>query len=242
MDLPKDGSQDALITAVAASNPNTIVVNQSGTPVTMPWISQVPAVLQAWYQGQEAGNALADVLFGFANPSGKLPTTFPKRLEDNPSFHNWPGENVEVVYGEGLYIGYRHYERARVEPLFAFGHGLSYTTFEYGKTSLSDTVLSSSLGSKLTLAVPVTNTGTVAGAEIVQAYIHDTKSRLPRPEKELVAFGKLFLEPGETKEANLVLDKYSVGYWDGSLEEAGRWIAEEGEFEVRVGGSSQDIK
>jgi len=154
-----------------------------------------------------------------------------------------PGENVQVVYGEGLYIGYRHYERIGVDPLFAFGHGLSYTTFSYGPATLSDTVLSSSLNSKLTLTIPITNTGSVPGAEIVQAYIHDVKSRLPRPEKELVAFGKVFLEPGETKEVVMGLDRYSVGYWDGGLEVAGgRWIAEEGEFEVKVGGSSRDIR
>jgi len=166
----------------------------------------------------------------------------PKRLQDNPSYHNWPGENVQVVYGEGLYIGYRHYERVGVDPLFAFGHGLSYTTFSYGDLSLDDTVLSSSLGSSLTLTIPITNTGSVAGAEIVQAYIHDVKSRLPRPEKELVAFDKVFLEPGETKDAVMQLDKYSVGYYDCSIEEGGRWIAEEGEFVVKVGGSSRDIK
>lgn len=147
-----------------------------------------------------------------------------------------------MVYGEGLFIGYRHYERVGVEPLFPFGHGLSYTTFDYGPVALSDTVLSSSLGSKLVLTVPVKNTGKVVGAEIVQVYIHDTKSRLPRPEKELVAFGKTFLEPGETKDVKLTLDKYSVGYWDGSLEEGGRWIAEEGEFVVKVGASSRDIR
>jgi len=241
MDLPKDGSQDRLIEAVAAANPRTIVVNQSGTPITMPWIDRVPAVLQAWYQGQEAGNALADVLFGYANPSGKLPTTFPKRLQDNPTYHNWPGENVQVVYGEGIFIGYRHYERVGIEPQFAFGHGLSYTTFAYGDITISDTVLSSSVGSKLKITVPVTNTGCVAGAETVQAYIHDVRSRLPRPEKELVAFGKVFLEPGKTKTLVLSVDKYSVGYYDTSLR-GGRWIAEEGEFEVRVGGSSIDIK
>jgi len=237
MDLPKNGSQDLLIEEVLKANPNTIVVNQSGSPITMPWVDRVPAILQAWYQGQEAGNALADVLFGFKNPSGKLPTTFPKRLEDNPTYHNWPGENLKVVYGEGLYIGYRHYERLGIEPLFAFGHGLSYTTFAYGKPTVSSVTLPE-VGNVI-VTVPVTNTGSVEGAEIVQAYIHDEKSRLPRPEKELQAFDKVFLKPGETKNATLTLNKYSVGYYDTDLT---AWIAEEGVFEVVIGASSTDIR
>ncbi|EHL02185.1 putative beta-glucosidase I [Glarea lozoyensis 74030] len=237
MDLPKDGSQDRLIDAVLAANPNTIVVNQSGSPVTMPWADRVPAILQAWYQGQEAGNALADVLFGLRNPSGKLPTTFPKRLEDNPTYHNWPGENLKVLYGEGLYIGYRHYDRLNITPLFPFGHGLSYTTFSYGTPSISATTLVD--GANLTLTIPITNTGAVEGAESVQAYIHDPKSRLPRPEKELKAFDKVFLQPGETKDAVLALDRYSVGYYDTDLS---AWIAEEGVFDVLIGASSRDIK
>ncbi|KAL2063455.1 hypothetical protein VTL71DRAFT_5260 [Oculimacula yallundae] len=237
MDLPADGSQDRLIEAVLKANPRTIVVNQSGSPVTMPWADRVPSILQAWYQGQEAGNALADVLFGFKTPSGKLPTTFPKRLEDNPTYHNWPGENLKVVYGEGLYIGYRHYERMKIAPLFPFGHGLSYTTFTYGKPVISSTVLAD--GEKITITVPVTNSGNVQGAEIVQAYIHDEKSRLPRPEKELQAFTKVFLKPGETQDAVLTIDKYSVGYYDTDVKE---WVAEQGVFEVLIGSSSADIR
>jgi beta-glucosidase len=151
MDLPKDGSQDRLIEAVLQANPRTVVVNQSGTPVTMPWAYRAPAILQAWYQGQEAGHALADVLLGNASPSGKLPTTFPVRLEDNPSYHNWPGENLKTVYGEGIYIGYRHYERSKIVPLFPFGHGLTYTTFAYGAPVISSSVLSAS--SSLTITV-----------------------------------------------------------------------------------------
>lgn len=237
MDLPRDGSQDNLIAAVLRAQPNTVVVNQSGTPVTMPWASDVPAIIQAWYQGQEAGNALADVLLGKANPSGKLPTTFPKRLSDNPAYHNWPGENERVVYGEGIYIGYRHYDAAAIEPLFPFGHGLSYTTFEYGAPKLSNTVLSPS--TTLTLSVPITNTGAVKGAEIVQIYIRDPKSRLPRPEKELAAFCRVEVPAGETGLAEVRLDKYAVGYYDTTLE---GWIAEEGVFDVCVGASSKDIR
>jgi beta-glucosidase len=197
----------------------------------------VPTILQAWYQGQEAGNALADVLFGFKNPSGKLPCTFPKRVEDAPAYHNWPGENLEVQYGEGMYIGYRHYERAKIAPLFPFGHGLSYTTFEYGRPSLSGRVLAPN--GTLELIVGISNIGAVAGAEVVQFYVHDEKSRLPRPEKELVAFEKVFLGAGETKHIRLELNKYAVGYYDTSIQ---RWIAEEGTFEVRVGASSADVR
>ncbi|KAI0186330.1 glycosyl hydrolase family 3 N terminal domain-containing protein [Xylaria flabelliformis] len=239
MDLPSDGSQDRLIRAVLEANPRTVVVNQSGSPVTMPWADDVPAIIQAWYQGQEAGNALADVLFGFRNPSGKLPSTFPRRLEDTPAYHNWPGENLRVLYGEGLYIGYRHYDRANLAPLFPFGHGLSYTTFEYGRPSLSNKVLTSSATEPIHLVMAVTNTGAVAGAETVQIYIRDEKSTLPRPEKELVAFEKVELEPDETKHITVPLDKYAVGYYDPAKK---AWIAEEGRFKVLVGASATDIR
>lgn len=237
MDLPKDGNQDKLIAAVVAANPRTIVVNQSGTPVTMPWADDVPAIIQAWYQGQEAGNALADVLLGNANPSGKLPVTFPKRLQDNPAYHNWPGQDRRVLYGEGIYIGYRHFDRVSVEPQWAFGHGISYTTFSYGEPTISDTILSEN--GKLTVSVDITNTGSVAGKETVQLYVRDIKSRLPRPEKELAAFAKVALEAGETKTVELPVDHYGVGYFDPSLE---KWIAEAGEFEALVAASSADIR
>lgn len=259
MDLPSDGSQDRLIEAVVRANPRTVVVNQSGSPVTMPWADKVPAIVQAWYQGQEAGNALADVLFGLKNPSGKLPVspdttcirpmnpsnhmtdvsqcTFPRRLEDAPAYHNWPGENLQVVYGEGLYIGYRHYEHVRVAPLFPFGHGLSYTSFEYGRPSLSSKVLVAS--EPIVLVLAVSNVGDVDGFETVQVYVRDEKSRLPRPEKELAAFEKVWLEAGETKHLRVSLDKYAVGYYDTSVS---AWVAEEGVFEVLVGASSIDIR
>ncbi|KAI0126905.1 glycoside hydrolase family 3 protein [Xylariales sp. AK1849] len=237
MDLPSDGSQDRLVEAVLKANPRTVVVNQSGSPVTMPWADRVPTIIQAWYQGQEAGNALADVLFGLQNPSGKLPCTFPRRLEDTPAYHNWPGENLRVLYGEGLYIGYRHYDRTHIAPLFSFGHGLSYTSFEYGRVSISQKVLGAEAPIHMIMAV--SNTGQVAGAETVQIYVRDEKSTLPRPEKELVAFEKVFLEAGETKHLTIPLDKYAVGYYNDSLS---AWIAEEGTFKLLVGASSTDIR
>ncbi|KAJ4259946.1 hypothetical protein NW757_001894 [Fusarium falciforme] len=237
MDLPVDGSQDRLIEAVVKANPRTIVVNQSGSPVHMPWADHVPVIIQGWYQGQEAGNALADVLFGIQNPSGKLPATFPKRIEHTPAWHTWPGENHKVLYGEGLYIGYRHYDHAKITPLFPFGHGLSYTTFEYGRPEISTRTLTPDGVIKITLAI--SNIGSRAGAETVQLYVHDEKSRLPRPEKELVAFEKVFLEADETRHITISLDKYAVGYYD---ETVPGWIAEEGAFKVLIGASSADIR
>ncbi|KAL8393391.1 hypothetical protein RB595_003240 [Gaeumannomyces hyphopodioides] len=238
MDLPSDGSQDRLIEAVLDANPRTVVVNQSGSPVTMPWADRVPTILQAWYQGQEAGNALADVLFGRKCPSGKLPCTFPRRLQDTPAYHNWPGENLEVVYGEGMYVGYRHYERVGVAPLFPFGHGLSYTSFEYGRPSLSKRALSGP-EDRLELVLGVSNVGAVAGAETVQVYVADERSRLPRPHKELAAFEKVFLEVDETKHLRIEIDRFAVGYYDASVS---RWVAEEGKFKVLIGASSADIR
>ncbi|KFA69726.1 hypothetical protein S40285_08117 [Stachybotrys chlorohalonatus IBT 40285] len=237
MDLPVDGSQDRLIEAVVKANPRTVVVNQSGSPVHMPWVDHVPAILQGWYQGQEAGNALADVLFGLQSPSGKLPATFPQRIEHTPAWNNWPGENQKVLYGEGLYIGYKHYERTRIAPLFPFGHGLSYTTFEYGRPEVSPKVLVP--GGNINITMAVSNTGSRAGAEIVQVYVHDVKSRLPRPEKELVAFEKVYLEADETRHITISLDKYAVGYYDETIP---GWIAEEGAFKILIGASSADIR
>ncbi|KAH7313580.1 glycoside hydrolase superfamily [Stachybotrys elegans] len=237
MDLPVDGSQDRLIEAVVKANPRTVVVNQSGSPVHMPWASRVPAILQGWYQGQEAGNALADVLFGIQSPSGKLPATFPERIEHTPAWHNWPGENLKVLYGEGLYVGYKHYDRTRIAPLFPFGHGLSYTTFEYGRPEVSSRTLKEDGSINITLAI--SNIGERAGSEVVQVYVHDVKSRLPRPEKELVAFEKVFLEADETRHITISLDKYAVGYYDESIP---GWIAEEGAFKVLIGASSTDIR
>lgn len=237
MDLPVEGGQDRLIEAVVAANPRTVVVNQSGTPVTMPWVNKVPAIIQGWYQGQEAGNALADVLFGIQNPSGKLPCTFPKRIQDTPAYHTWPGENLKVVYGEGIFIGYRHYERSKIEPLFPFGHGISYTTFEYGRPELKQRVLSEN--GTIDIIMGISNTGSVDGSETIQVYVSDEKSRLPRPEKELVAFEKVALPAGETRHIRISLDKHAVGYYDSSLN---AWIAEEGTFKVLIGASSADIR
>ncbi len=235
MDLP--GKQDALVEQVAAANPRTIVVLNTGSPITMPWLDKVGAVVQAWYPGQECGNAIADVLFGDTNPSGKLPQTFPVRLEDNPAYLNFPGENGKVYYGEGLFVGYRYYDKKKIAPLFPFGFGLSYTNFAYSSLSLS----AQEIGPEDTLlvSVDITNSGPRAGKEIVQMYVHDQQTSLQRPEKELKAFAKVQLEPGERKTVTLSLACDALAYYDDLAHE---WIAEAGEFEVLVGASSQDIR
>lgn len=235
MDLPAD--QNELIKQVAAVNPNTIVVLNAGSPVTMPWIDSVAAVVEQWYNSQEAGNALADVLFGEVSPSGKLPTTFPKRLKDNPASINYPGENGEVLYGEGLFVGYRYYDAKDIDPLFPFGFGLSYTTFEYSNLKFSQTHFIED--QPIEVSVDVRNTGTRAGKEVVQLYVHDIKSALVRPEKELKAFAKVDLAPGETKTVTLRLDRQSFWYYNPARN---GWGVEPGDFEILVGASSRDIR
>ena len=236
-DMALPGKQDELIEQVAAANPRTIVVLNTGSPITMPWLDKVAAVVQAWYPGQECGNAMADVLFGDTNPSGKLPQTFPVRLEDNPAYLNFPGENGKVYYGEGLFVGYRYYDKKKIAPQFPFGFGLSYTTFDYSSLSLS----SQQLGPDDTLqvSIDITNTGQRAGKEIVQGYVRDPQAHLQRPEKELKAFAKVQLEPGERKTVTLSIARDALAYFD---DLAGLWVAEAGEFELLVGASAQDIR
>jgi beta-glucosidase len=235
-DLGLPGAQDELIARVSAANPRTVVVLQTGGPIAIPWLDDVGAVLQAWYPGQECGNAIADVLFGAAEPGGRLPQTFPARLEDNPAFLNYPGENGRVTYGEGLFIGYRYYDKKRITPLFPFGHGLSYTTFAFGEPRLSADSIGP--GESLTVTIDVTNTGERAGSEIVQCYVADEHSALIRPPKELRAFAKLQLAPGEIQTATLVLDPRALAYYD---DRQGLWVAEAGEFGVLIGRSADAI-
>ena len=235
MELP--GDQVKLIEQVAAANPNTVVVLNVGSPLNMNWLDKVAAVVQAWYLGQETGNAIADVLFGDVNPSGKLPTTFPRRLQDNPAYINYPGENGQVLYGEGLFVGYRYYDKKDIAPLFPFGYGLSYTTFAYRNLKLSKPEYAA--GDAIRLSVDVENMGSRAGKEIVQVYLRDVQSHLMRPEKELRAFDKVALEPDETRTITFTLDEEALSYYDPALK---RWVAEAGEFQVLVGSSSRDIR
>jgi beta-glucosidase len=237
VDMKLPGAQDELIERVTKANKNTIVVLNTGSPVEMPWINQVPAVLQLWYNGQEQGNALADVLFGDANPSGKLPTTFPVRLQDNPAYINYPGENGKVRYGEGIFVGYRYYDKKEIEPLFPFGHGLSYTTFKYNNLRLSAKSLTAN--ELLKVRVDVTNTGKVAGKEVVQLYVRDVESTMARPQKELKAFAKVELAPKQTRTVTFTLDREAIWHFDVIRN---TWMVEPGEFEILVGSSSRDIR
>jgi beta-glucosidase len=238
--------QDELITALAAANPKLIVLNISGNAVAMPWVNEVPAVVQGWYLGSEAGHALASVLTGGVNPSGKLPFTFPVKLTDigAHAVGDYPGvlskDTVDVVYREGIFVGYRWTDSKKIKTLFPFGHGLSYTTFAYSDIKADKKSLSSTNpNDKLTLSVTVTNTGSRAGDEIVQLYITDRKSLLPRPVKELKAFQKLHLEAGESKVVEFAIGMDALLYFN---DKEHTWLTEPGTFDAIVAASAEDIK
>ncbi|KAJ5836775.1 Glycoside hydrolase superfamily [Penicillium robsamsonii] len=239
MDLPP-GSDD-LISRVLEANPNAVVVIQSGTPVTMPWADKAKALVQAWFGGNECGNGIADVLYGDVNPSAKLPITFPRRLQDNPSYLNFRSERGRVLYGEDIYVGYRYFEKSDVAPGFAFGHGLSYTSFARSDLSIETVPEQSKYtesGEPVTASVTVSNTGSVAGAEIVQLWIVPPKTDVGRPVRELKAFQKVFLQPGETKTVQLVVEKkLATSWWD---EEREQWISEKGTYKVLVTGTGAE--
>jgi beta-glucosidase len=237
-DLDLTEQQVALIKAVSQVQPKTVVVLNNGAPVAMSeWIDSVSAVLEGWMMGQAGGSALADILFGRVNPSGKLAETFPLKLEDTPAHTNWPGGAGKVHYGEGLFIGYRYYDAKKMSVLFPFGYGLSYTTFEYSNARVSAKNFKDVDG--VTVMVDVTNTGNLAGKEIVQVYIHDQKSGLIRPEKELKGFAKVELQPGETKSVSIPLEFRSFAYYHPRYKQ---WITEDGEFDLLIGASSADIR
>ena len=237
-DLDLTAQQVALIQAVTAVQPNTVVILNNGAPVVMgDWIDGAAAVLEAWMMGQAGGGAIADVLFGRVNPSGKLTETVPLRLTDTPAHLNFPGENGVVRYGEGLFIGYRYYDARNVAVQFPFGYGLSYTTFAYNNVRVSAESFQDVAG--LTVSVDVTNSGPVAGQEIVQVYVHDHAARLVRPYKELKGFAKVALQPGETKTVTIPLDYRAFAYYDPAYHQ---WITEAGQFDILVGASSADIR
>ncbi|MCY6285676.1 glycoside hydrolase family 3 C-terminal domain-containing protein [Bacteroides fragilis] len=236
--------QDKVIGALAKVNKNLIVVNISGNAVAMPWISEVPAVIQAWYLGTEAGNAIASILVGDVNPSGKLPFTFPEKLEDVGAHQlgDYPGRQREdgifdEKYNESIFVGYRWTDKQKIRPLFPFGHGLSYTTFAYGKATVNKKVMK--IDEQIAITVPITNTGKRIGSEIVQLYISDLKSSLPRPVKELKGFSKIQLAPGETQEVTFLIDKQALSFFNDSRHE---WVAEPGKFEAQIAASATDIK
>ena len=231
-------AQDKVIGALAEANPNLAVVIVSGNAVAMPWIDRVPAVLEAWFSGSEAGNALADVVFGAVNPSGKLPFTFPVRLEDNGAhaLGEYPGSD-KVKYNESIFVGYRWHDKEQLKPLFAFGHGLSYTAFAVGNVKAARTTLAPN--GSIRISADVTNTGDRAGAEVVQLYIGDEQSSLPRPVKELKGFQKVSLNPGQTRTVTFEITSGMLQYYDDAK---GAWVAEPGAFTAYVGAASDDIR
>ena len=235
--------QNQLVEAVAAANPRTVVVLKSGSVILMPWVKQVPAILEAWYPGEEDGNAVAAVLFGEVDPSGKLPITFPKRLQDLPANTpaQYPGEGGVVHYSEGVFVGYRHYDADHIQPLFPFGFGLSYTTFKYKRLSVSPQTVSLSPHSDQLIRVgfDVANTGRRAGAEVAELYVGFPQTRaVPEPPKQLKGFTKLELKPGETGQARLELNARDFSYWDTKHHQ---WAILPGVYKIMVGSSSRDI-
>jgi len=235
IDIPP--AQVRLIEEVASVQPNTVVVLTNGAAVSMPWIHCAATILETWLGGQAGAGAIADVLLGIANPCGKLAETFPVKYEDCPAFLDMPGRDRKLYYSEGVFVGYRWYDKRRIAPLFPFGHGLSYTTFEYSDLALSKTAITDA--DTLQVSCSIRNTGNASGKEIVQLYVSDTESRLIRPPKELKGFAKVSLAPGETKRVGFELSKRDFSYFDESF---GDWVAESGEFEIIVGASVHDVR
>ncbi|RYG51268.1 MAG: glycosyl hydrolase [Chitinophagaceae bacterium] len=231
-------AQDNLVQEILKVNKNVVFINISGNAVAMPWVKEVPSIVQGWFLGSEAGNAIADVLSGDVNPSGKITFSFPVKLSDNAAHAKgeFPGA-ATVTYNEGIFVGYRHHDKENIKPLFPFGHGLSYTSFGYGKASADKKEMSRE--DKITFSVTVKNTGKRDGSEIVQLYVADLKSALPRPLKELKGFEKVQLKAGEEKTVSITVDKTALSYFDDRKHE---WVAEPGEFEALIGSSSGDIK
>ena len=230
--LALPGMQNELIKQVIAANPKTVVVNNSGSPVAMPWLDEAPAVIQTWFAGQEFGNALVDLISGAANPSGKLPITFPRRLEDTPAFTSYPGEFGKVHYGEGLYVGYRWYDSRDIEPLLAFGHGLSYSDF-----SFSDLAIDGS-GPNQNLTFSIANTSERTGQEVAQVYVEPISPTVARPHMELKAFTKVEIAAGERKQIQIALDADAFAYWD---LDKGAWHVAPGDYRIHVGNSSVNL-
>ena len=232
-------AQDKVIEALAEVNPNLAVVIISGNAVAMPWVDKVNAVVEGWYIGSQMGHALADVIFGKVNPSGKLPFTFPAKLEDNAAhaLGAYDPQDLSVEYKESIYVGYRWAEKQNIKPLFAFGHGLSYTDFTYGEAKCSKPSVKA--GSDVKVSIDVTNSGKVAGKEVVQLYIGDEESSLERPVKELKGFRKISLEPGETKTVTFEIEPDMLKFFDDSKHE---WVLEPGRFTAYVGSASDDIR
>lgn len=235
IDLPQ--AHNELIEAVCDVQPNVIVVLTNGSAVAMPWVARVPAIVEGWLSGQAGGAAIADILLGQVNPSGKLSETFPIKLSDTPSYLSFPGKGRQAIYTEGLFIGYRWYDARDIEPLFPFGHGLSYTTFSYSEITLDKPTFQDT--DTLTVSFRIKNMGYRVGQEVVQLYVHPKKPRLHRPDKELKAFEKVLLQPEEEKEVCLQLSPRDFAYYD---PDAGAYVIDSGEFDILIGASSRDIR
>jgi beta-glucosidase len=234
LDLP--AGHDQLIRAVAKAQPRCVVVLMNGSAVRMPWADEVPAIVEGWLGGQAGGGALADVLTGAVNPSGKLSETFPVRIEDTAAFPFFPCIDGEARYGEGIFIGYRWFDTRKIEPLFPFGHGLSYTTFAY--TAIRADAMSIDDEDGVQVHVTVKNTGRRAGQEVVQLYVHERAPRVPQPTRQLRRFAKVNLAPGEEKNVTLRLERRDFAYWDVRIHD---WAVQSGTFDVQVGGSSREL-
>ncbi|HEV3208622.1 MAG TPA: glycoside hydrolase family 3 C-terminal domain-containing protein [Chthoniobacterales bacterium] len=234
--LEMPAAHNRLIAAVSAAQPNVAVVLMNGSAVTMPWANKVRAILEVWLGGQAGGGAIADAITGRVNPSGKLAETFPARLEDTPSYPDFPARNKEANYGEGIFIGYRYYGTRKITPLFPFGFGLSYTTFAYTGLRVNATAIKET--DAVMVEVKVKNSGPVAGQEVVQLYVHEQRPKVVRPERELKAFAKVALQVGEERAVSFQLTKRDFAYYDTSRHD---WIVNPGKFDILVGSSSQDL-
>jgi beta-glucosidase len=232
-DLALPGRQRELVEAVLEVNPRTVVVVNAGSPVELPWAAQAGAVMMVWYPGEEGADAIADMLVGLASPSGRLPVSFPHRIEDTPAYGHYPGAEGKVHYDEGVFVGYRHYESVGVAPQFPFGHGLAYTTFAFGEPTVTQ------MPGRTTLTVEVTNTGTRTGAEVVQVYARSEAPKVRRPDRELITFAKVELEPGGSCAVTFELEDRSFAYWD--VERHG-WRTDPGRYRLLIGSSSRDIR
>ena len=238
--LPK--KQHELVTKTLQKNPNTVIILVAGSPIDVSdWYDNVPAILNAWYPGMMGGNALARILFGDVNPSGKLPVTYPKKLDDHPAHKSkdrFPGDlkEMKIYYEEGIYVGYRYFDDNQIDPFFPFGFGLSYTNFTLSNLRLDKDILKTK--GAFNISVDIENIGEMAGSEVIQVYIEDDECSVNRPPKELQGFEKVYLEPGEKKTIEITLDESTLEFYS---DKKGKFIIEEGSFTIYVGTSSRDL-
>ncbi|KAL4736115.1 glycoside hydrolase superfamily [Aspergillus similis] len=232
--LSLPGRIDELIQRVTEANPNAVIVTEAGTAIAMPWVDNARTLVHSWLGGQETGHGIIDILFGNVNPSGRLSLTFPRTLEDSPAFLNFGKSDADIVYGEGVFVGYRWYEKTKRAPLFYFGYGLSYTSFQYSNLVVPP-AFQPDPQHVMTITVDLTNVGRRAGSEVVQVYIADFECSVQRPKKELKAFAKVYLQPGESRTVQVQLDKYAISFW---CQRTRQWVAEAGEFGVVVATSA----